>query len=96
MENRGRQFFYVIAGGYLLYLAYKLFSTTPSQGGTNPVVVLIFSILFGIAGISILVFAFFMYRNASRQEPEVKSEEILKEETVEENTNEMNESKESE
>ena len=33
MDNRGRQIFYVIGGGYLLYLAYKLLTTVKNQEG---------------------------------------------------------------
>ncbi len=90
MDNRGRQIFYVIGGGYLLYLAYKLLTTVKNQEGDNPVLLLIFGIGFGIAGIGILIYTYKMYKNeaAAGQQEKDKEESTKEEQAAEDNKNE--------
>lgn len=75
MNNRGRELFYVLGGGYLLYLAYKLLLTVKNQESNNPVLLLVFGVIFGIGGIGILIYAYKMYRNESHREQEGGHEE---------------------
>ncbi len=75
MNNRGRELFYVLGGGYLLYLAYKLLLTVKNQESDNPVLLLVFGVIFGIGGIGILIYTYRMYKNESRREQEGEHEE---------------------
>lgn len=75
MNNRGRELFYVLGGGYLLYLAYKLLLTVKNQESDNPVLLLVFGVIFGIGGIGILIYTYRMYKNESCREQEGEREE---------------------
>lgn len=70
MENKGKAFFYVIAGGYLLYLAYKLFGVRMDNGGKDYALMMIFSVLFAIVGVAILVYTGIMYVKMIKKDQE--------------------------
>lgn len=80
MQNKGKAVFYVIAGGYLMYLAYQLFGTRMNDGGKNYMLSLIFSILFVVAGAGIWIYTAIMYQKMLKSEagkddePEERSE----------------------
>lgn len=76
MDNKGKAVFYVIAGGYLLYLAYQLFTGRMDNGGKDGTLVLVFSILFAVAGVAILVYTAIAYKKMQdTQEEEAASKE---------------------
>ena len=52
-HNQAALFLYAVVGGYLLYLAYQLF--TADAGSANPVLLYIAAALFVIFGLSLLL-----------------------------------------
>lgn len=70
MQNKGKAVFYVIAGGYLIYLAYQLFGSRMDDGGKNYMLSLIFSIFFVVAGAGILIYTAIMYQKMLKAEAE--------------------------
>lgn len=79
MDNRGREIFYAIGGGYLLYLAYKLLMTVKNHESDNPVLLLIFGVIFAIGGIGILIYTYKMHRNESGRGQEESGEDAEEE-----------------
>ena len=63
-QNTGRSSLMAIAGGYVLYLAYELLkSLIDNESTTMPRVVLILAIIFfAAAGVSLLVFAWKIWK----------------------------------
>ncbi|MBD5547227.1 MAG: hypothetical protein HDQ97_07500 [Lachnospiraceae bacterium] len=74
MQDKGKAAFYVIAGGYLLYLAYQLFKSRMDNGGENYALFLTFSILFAIVSAVILIYTALMYRKMLKREAEEEME----------------------
>lgn len=58
--DKGRAALYVMVGGYLIYLAYKLFTTRSGYEGANATVMLVFAVFFSIIGAVILGIALYM------------------------------------
>lgn len=62
MMDKRRAVFYLIGGGYLLYLAYQLSGTVRNRGGgKDDMVLMIFSVIFAIAGAALLTYTAVMY-----------------------------------
>ncbi len=59
MNEKGRTIFYGVAGAYLIYLAYDMFQT---KAAIQDVKLLIFSVVFGIAGVLLLLAACKSYK----------------------------------
>lgn len=74
-RDKARAALYVMVGGYLLYLAYKLFSTRAEYNGSNATVMLIFAIFFLGVGVAILGLAFYISRKSSSQNMETVNED---------------------
>lgn len=55
-RNMTRMAIYVAAGGYLLYLAYKLYSTMPQSEGFSHTLGLAAMAVFAIGGVGMVVF----------------------------------------
>lgn len=55
--SKKRSVFYGLAGIYLLYLAYELFGNLAEVSGTEHTFCIIFSVLFAVGGVGILIFA---------------------------------------
>lgn len=73
--DKGRSAVYVMAGGYLLYLAYKLFTMLPNYEGTNATVMLVFAIFFLVIGAAILGLALYMSIKGSSRNEETNRED---------------------
>lgn len=54
MREKGRSVIYGLAGFYLLYTAYQMFQARMENGGSDYVLMIIFSIIFVVAGVGIL------------------------------------------
>lgn len=81
-HNKGRVLIYTLGGGYLIYLAYKLFTSESTDG--NVIVSLLFSVFFLLMGIVILGFAVHIARNgAFRSENGGNGQEEISEENTE-------------
>ena len=80
-HNKGRAVIYTLGGGYLVYLAYKLF-TSGSAGG-NAIVSMVFSAFFLLMGIVILGFAIHVTRKGTfRNESGEKGKEENLEDSI--------------
>ncbi len=62
MREKGRPAIYGMAALYLFYLAYQMFGARLENGGADYMLMLVFSGIFVLAGISLLVISFFMLR----------------------------------
>lgn len=76
MNEKGRTIFYGIAGAYLVYLAYDMFQT---KATAQDVKLLIFSVVFGVAGVVLLIMAGKSYKKymaeAMKDEDKTETEE---------------------
>lgn len=68
MDKRSRMTFYAVCGAYLLYMAYQLFKTVQAEGVEKAIVSLVFSILFLVGGIFILIMTYRMSRDIKKEE----------------------------
>lgn len=80
MNEKGRTIFYGIAGAYLIYLAYDMFQTKAAMGDVK---LLVFSVVFGIAGVLLFIAACKSYKKYMSQamadeEPEQEQQEADK------------------
>lgn len=81
MDKRTKVTLYGVCGAYLLYMAYKLFQTVLEMGVADAMISLVFSVLFVIMGIVILVFTYRMSRDIKKEDE--KTAEEASGETVE-------------
>ena len=72
MNEKGRTIFYGVAGAYLIYLAYDMFQT---KAATQDIKLLIFSVVFGIAGVLLLLMAGKSYKSYMTEAMSDKTEE---------------------
>ena len=70
-RNMTRMAIYVAAGGYLIYLAYKLFSTIQQSEGLSHVLGLVAMAVFALGGVGMIVFGlrqlFLMAKNGASE-----------------------------
>lgn len=71
-RDKARAAIYGMMGGYLLYLAYKLFTSQSGAEGSESAVMLIFGIFFVIVGAAALVLAFYMSRKKVSHDAEAE------------------------
>lgn len=81
-RDKARAAIYVMMGGYLLYLAYKLFTSQSGAEDSESAVMLIFGIFFVIVGVAAFALAFYMSRKGGSHGAETDDGE--KEESLEE------------
>ncbi len=74
-RDKARAAVYVMVGGYLIYLAYKLFSSRTGTEGSEATVMLAFAVFFLVIGVAILGLAFYMSRKSSSHNVEMKKED---------------------
>lgn len=68
MDKRTKVTLYGVCGMYLLYMAYKMFQTVLEMGVSDAMISLVFSLLFVIMGIIILVFTYRMSRDIKKED----------------------------
>lgn len=73
-RNKARAAVYVMAGGYLLYLAYKLFTSRAGAEESDSVVMLIFAIFFVVVGAATFGLAFYMSKKGVSRDKETDKE----------------------
>lgn len=76
MNEKGRTIFYGVAGAYLIYLAYDMFQT---KAAVQDVKLLIFSVVFGVAGVILLIMAGKSYKKSMT---EALADDVAMEESV--------------
>lgn len=62
MNDKARAAVYALAGAYMLYMAYQVFSVRMDNGGSDLTLMLIFSIIFLLFGIGFIGFAIYMMK----------------------------------
>ena len=72
MNEKGRTIFYGVAGAYLIYLAYDMFQT---KAAMQDIKLLLFSVVFGIAGVLLLLMAGKSYKSYMTEAMSDKPEE---------------------
>lgn len=75
-RNKARAAVYVMAGGYLLYLAYKLFTSRAGAEESDSVVMLIFAIFFVVVGAATFGFAFYMSKKGVSHDKETNGDNV--------------------
>lgn len=76
MVGKNRSYLMGIVGGYLIYIAYELFSNRNDQNTTmTPAARIAFIVFFVLVGIALLVFAFRLWFTANKAEKEKKDED---------------------
>lgn len=68
MRNRGRAGLYCIAGAYLVYLAYSMFTTRADSAGTEYLVLMIAMVAFVIIGIALVIFGIYTMKEIHEKE----------------------------
>ena len=65
-----------VVGGYLLYTAYELFKGRGDPDTTmQPVVIILFIVLFAAAGVALLVYAWRLWKRGAMEEKQQKPED---------------------
>jgi len=67
-QNFRRAFFYGMGGAYLIYLAYTMYKEQSAAGGMEPGLLIATVLLFGVAGVALVVFAIYMAKKESDKE----------------------------
>lgn len=62
MNDKARAAIYMMAGGYLLYMAYQVFGLRMDNGGNEYMLMLIFSIVFLVFGLGLIAFGIYMLK----------------------------------
>lgn len=67
MKDKARAGVYVLAAIYLFYMAYQMFSVRMDNGGSDYTLMMIFSAVFLICGIGLIVFSIFMMKKNEKK-----------------------------
>jgi hypothetical protein len=62
MNEKARAGVYVLAGIYLLYMAYQVFGARMDSTGMEQTLMLVFSVIFLLCGIGLFAFAAYMMK----------------------------------
>lgn len=62
MNDKARAAVYAMAGVYMLYMAYQIFSVRMDNGGSDFTLMLVFSVIFLIVGLGFIGFAIYMIK----------------------------------
>lgn len=65
--DKARAGVYVLAGLYMLYMAYQVFSVRMDNGGNDFTLMIIFSIVFLLAGLGLIGFAIYMMKKNEKK-----------------------------
>lgn len=66
-KDKGRAAIYAMAGVYLLYMAYQILGSRMDNGGSDYTLMLIFSVLFLIFGVGLIVFSIYMMKKNEKK-----------------------------
>lgn len=65
--DKARAGVYVLAGLYMLYMAYQVFSVRMDNGGSDFTLMVIFSVVFLLAGLGLIGFAIYMMKKNEKK-----------------------------
>lgn len=68
MREKARASIYTMAGFYLLYLAYQMFSGRMDNGGDEYYLMMIFTVIFVMLGAGLMVFAAAMMKKSIQKD----------------------------
>ena len=74
-QNLRRAFFYGMGGAYLVYLAYNMYKEQSAAGGMEPGLLIATVLLFGVAGVALVVFAIYIWKKESDEEKKSHTDE---------------------
>ncbi len=83
MKNRGRSALYVMAGFYLVYMAYQVFKNRADSAGGEYVAVMIGAVAFLVIGAGLVGFGLHMFYKIGKEMNEVLEQRDLAEELPE-------------
>lgn len=76
MNGKNRSYLMGIVGGYIIYLAYKLYqSMGDPEAGMSTGMRIFFIVFFTLAGIALLVYAVILWKNAGKENEKQESPE---------------------
>ena len=61
-KDKARSGVYAMAGAYLLYMAYQIFTSRTDSAGVEYTIMIIFSILFLLLGLGLIGFSLYMMK----------------------------------
>lgn len=67
MNDKARAGVYAMAAIYLFYMAYQVFSVRMDNGGSDYTLMMIFSAIFVLCGIGLIVFAIYMMKKNEKK-----------------------------
>lgn len=65
--DKARAGVYLLAGVYMLYMAYQVFSVRMDNGGSDYTLMMIFSAIFLICGLGLIGFAIYMMKKNEKK-----------------------------
>lgn len=74
MNEKARAGVYVLAAVYLFYMAYQMFSVRMDNGGSDYTLMMIFSAIFVLCGIGLIVFSAYMMKKKEKNEKNEENE----------------------
>ena len=75
MKDKARAGVYVLAAVYLFYMAYQMFTARMDNGGSNSALMIIFSAIFVLFGIGLIVFSAYMMKKYEKDQKNEENEE---------------------
>ena len=75
MREKGRAGVYFIAGLYLLYNAYQVFGFRNDNQGQDMMLMIIFSIIFLVAGLGLVIASFYIMKKVKEKEQELQKKQ---------------------
>ena len=67
MKDKARAGVYLMAGLYMLYMAYQVFSVRMDNGGSDFTLMMIFSVIFVLAGLGLIGFSIYMMKKNEKK-----------------------------
>lgn len=75
MKDKARAGVYMLAAVYLFYMAYEMFTVRMDNGGSDYTLMMIFSAIFVLCGIGLVIFSAYMMKKNEKSEKIEKNEE---------------------
>lgn len=79
MKNKGRSVIYMMAGFYLVYIAYQVFKNRADSAGGEFAAVMLGAAAFFVIGIGMMGFGFFMFYKTGKRMQESREKQTLAE-----------------
>ena len=67
MKDKARAGVYVLAAVYLFYMAYQMFTVRMDNGGSDYILMMIFSAIFVLCGIGLIAFSIYIMKKNEKK-----------------------------